>query len=639
MKLTIGITNYNNDIFLGILLEEIKLQCEYDNLFSLVNIVVYDDCSTNIDTLLILEQYSKYFTIIHAEKNSGFPSNGRNYIVDHCKSEYVLFIDADDLIIGSIKKILEELKVEKDIFVSDMRKINSDGNITSSTMIYSWTLFDKGVEEDDIKKLIIHQTGIWSIYNVSFLKKNKIRYSENKRYEDNIFFYTILLSNPRLGLLKEKYYGWRNNYSSFSYGDTMLLSRITMVEHVLLKLEENIENEYAPYILYSIWNQTITNIIRYYPVLSNEEYKTYYKSLKKAFNDHSVCVKKLRKNTNYKYCDIFYKLCRVNFLNSYLLIKSIRGVKTTTSFIKANRRKILKLFVILPLNKKKIFFTSQYGHFSDNSKYLYLNMKKDPQYKDYKFIFAVKNEYTNVSSNPDFIDYTNWIKHFYHHYTSQIIYFDTWYDPKIYKRKKQTWTQLWHGYPNKKLHTDINSYYSTFSNHQILSRYKGIRKWDNVYSVNEKNTEIFTRIFAGVNIIERQYPKVQYLIDNIDNKDLIEKYRIKFKLDPKQKYTLYAPTYRPYNYYIDLKEVSKLVPKEYKLIFHLHPMMKCRIINNETCEFIQISNLEDIQPLLLCTDHLITDCSSLTYDFEQMKKPISYYFNDIENYNRIHGIY
>lgn len=638
-KLTIGVCNYNNDVFLGVLLGEIFQQCRCDDLFNLIDVVVYDDCSTSDESKKILNQYKDVFKIVFAEENSGGPARGRNYILEHATSEYIFFVDADDMILGNIKNILEELEVEKDIYVSDLKKISSDGYISGSTMIYSWTLFHGNVKEEDIKKLVANQTGIWSIYNVKFLKENNIRYLENFRYEDNILFFTILMQNPRLGLLKEKYYGWRNNYSGFTHGETMLSARMTMVSYVLDMMQDYQDNIYAPYIYASMWNQTMTNIIRCYPVMSAVEYHTYFDALNDIFNKHDDQIKKYRKVIDYKYTDIYFKLSRFKHLNRFPVLRGVRGLKRTKTAIKRTKFDLLKVFTLLPINQKKIFFMSQYGHYNDNSKYLYLQMKNDPKYKDYKFVFAVKDNYVDLKSNPDFIDYKKWLKHFYHHYTAKEVYFNTWYNPRIYKRKGQVWTQLWHGYPYKKVHTDINTYFSTFNNQQVLNRHLAINKWDYVWSVDSNNTEIFKRIFYDINIIEKQYPKIQYLIDNKDNQELISETKKEYNLKENEKYVLYAPTYRPYKYYLDLLELEKLIPKDHKLIMHVHPMMKHRIINEKAINYMTLKNVEDIQPLVLCMDKLITDCSSIQQDFKVLNKEVIYFFDDKDIYNRIHGIY
>ena len=222
--------------------------------------------------------------------------------------------------------------------------------------------------------------------------------------------------------------------------------------------------------------------------------------------NHKILIKRLHKIANFKFTDIYFKISGFSILHQFYIVLILQLLKSIA--IQNFKSLILKLFKFLPLNKKKIFFTSHYGDFSDNSKYLYLKMKEDPNYLDYTFKFAVKNK--DLLLNKDMIDYNNKFLFYYHLLTSSEVYFNTWVS--FPKRKGQTWIQLWHGFPYKKIFKDINTFYLTNDIDEISTKNSNVKKWDIIYSLNEDNTNIFKKLFSQATIIEKPYEKIEWLI-------------------------------------------------------------------------------------------------------------------------------
>ena len=86
-----------------------------------------------------------------------------------------------------------------------------------------------------------------------------------------------------------------------------------------------------------------------------------------------------------------------------------------------------------------------------------------------------------------------------------------------------------------------------------------------------------------------------------------------------------------------MDEVKALVPDGETLIVHSHKMLKVTYHNTQGVKFI--NELEDIQPLNLICSSLITDYSSLKYEFNALGKETISYQPDLEMYDAIHGLY
>lgn len=123
-----------------------------------------------------------------------------------------------------------------------------------------------------------------------------------------------------------------------------------------------------------------------------------------------------------------------------------------------------------------------------------------------------------------------------------------------------------------------------------------------------------------------------------------------------KKVIMFAPTYRGDStriaYYdwdkLDLDKIYNELKDEYIFVFKWHPAVYNNIKNGlyegynlEKYKgfFMDLSDNRDINDLLFVTDILITDYSSVIFDYALLNKPIIYYTYDLEDYENGRGLY
>ena len=74
----------------------------------------------------------------------------------------------------------------------------------------------------------------------------------------------------------------------------------------------------------------------------------------------------------------------------------------------------------------------------------------------------------------------------------------------------------------------------------------------------------------------------------------------------------------------------------YKGIFCLHPYYSEQLKDFKNNSIFNINHISDYQKLLIKSSLLITDYSSVFFDFSYMKKPIIYSHFDYERYRNLH---
>jgi CDP-glycerol glycerophosphotransferase len=288
---------------------------------------------------------------------------------------------------------------------------------------------------------------------------------------------------------------------------------------------------------------------------------------------------------------------------------------------------------MLPIDNKKIIFQSSDKKVSGNPKYIYKYIKT--HCKDYKLIWIVdKNVDIAEFDSKDFV-YRHTIKSLYHQATTKYIIEDISSVGRIFKKRNhQRYIQTWHGGGAfKKCGYDLDS---TF-NERIPVAY--VRDWD-YYIASDEYNEQMIRTSTGYNgkalTLGMSRNDILYYADK-------NELRKKFGFSPKSKIVLYAPTFREHQLNqnqinIPITELSKM--KNILFIVRLHPLLQSRI-NKDIFKgnIIDGSIYSDVQELLVISDILITDYSSIIFDFTVTKRPIIFYAYDLDFYLQERGFY
>ena len=105
------------------------------------------------------------------------------------------------------------------------------------------------------------------------------------------------------------------------------------------------------------------------------------------------------------------------------------------------------------------------------------------------------------------------------------------------------------------------------------------------------------------------------------------------------KYIMDSDYFKTINSLINNKTLISIAEKyDYNIIFKPHPMVYGYVDLFETNEYVTIDEKTTYQELFKDSDLLITDYSSIAFDFSYMKKPIIYYQHD-DDYNFKEGYF
>ena len=211
------------------------------------------------------------------------------------------------------------------------------------------------------------------------------------------------------------------------------------------------------------------------------------------------------------------------------------------------------------------------------------------------------------------------------------------------KREGTTLLECWHGTPLKRLVFDMEDVYSVSPKYK-MTVYNQSRMWDYLLSDNRFSTECFKSCFLypEERILELGYPRND-LLYGPDRDERARKLKEKLGIPLDKKIVLYAPTWRDDDYYgpgqykfelpLDLEMMKKL-RNEYFFVLRTHYFIADHLnIPAEDSDFvIDMSRYNDIGELYLISDILITDYSSVFFDFANLRRPILFFVYDLEKY-------
>lgn len=307
---------------------------------------------------------------------------------------------------------------------------------------------------------------------------------------------------------------------------------------------------------------------------------------------------------------------------------------------------------VLPVSRKIILFESNSGrNYSGNPRYIYEEMVLEGLDKTYRCIWILENIDTEIPGNVTKIKRSR-IKYYYYFCIAGFWIFDNRQPEFIKKKKGVTYIQTWHGTPLKKLGLDMDKV--SMEAEKDIQRYheKFVREssaWDYLISQNEFSTKIFRRCFAfHKDVLEIGYPRNDVLIREKNNSHI---WKEKLGIPNGKKVILYAPTWRDDQYNgessykfvttMDFDKMRECLSDEYVMIVKYHYIMSDKLDWSAYKGFIyQFSESEDIAHLYLAADCLITDYSSVMFDYSILERPMFFYAYDLENYREnLRGFY
>ncbi|MEV7505785.1 CDP-glycerol glycerophosphotransferase family protein [Streptomyces sp. NPDC093018] len=216
----------------------------------------------------------------------------------------------------------------------------------------------------------------------------------------------------------------------------------------------------------------------------------------------------------------------------------------------------------------------------------------------------------------------------------------------VVKRPDAIHLQTHHGTPLKRMGLDQIEHPAAAKGLDFDALLARIDRWDYSVSANSHSTRMWERAYpARYTSLDHGYPRNDVFYTS--GADAVRAARARLGIAPGKTAILYAPTHRDYEAgftpRLDLAELADRLGEDTVLLVRAHyfyggatsPLTGLR----RSGRLIDVSSYDPVEELCLAADALVTDYSSIMFDYANLDRPIVVYADDWETYRTTRGVY
>lgn len=532
----------------------------------------------------------------------------------------------------------EELS-EEELLAAEERRILRKRERAHRTMVTT----RKGIRNVSVLNILMKR---------SIIEEHHIRFNEEFKFYSDLSFLVQVLEYAQSFEKK-----MRAVYIKRKHNDSINLPALSQMKEPG-KFEEYIAAYYYTISLIpadsTLRNRVDRKIINYYvktfaPKLrrsTNDAWRTErFEILRKIVNGMDPSVIKMQKGYRKR---LVKALMKGDLKKSQRLVNWDLGKKKFKKIV-TNRRALAKFLYIHSFLKKPMmdnwvicesFFGKSY---SDSPKYIYEYLSKTYPGK-YKFIWVINNKKTKIPYAHKKVKRFS-IRYAYYLARCKYYVFNVRQPRWVRKREGNIFLETWHGTPLKRLVFDQEEVCGASPQHKIQF-YKDSRKWDYLVSANYFSSDVFRSAFMfDKEMLEFGYPRNDILYAP-DKEEIAIKLKKKLGIPLDKKTVLYAPTWRDDEFYgsgqykfelkLNLRKMKDELGDEYVVLLRTHYYIADSLDTTGLEGFaFNLSKYDDIAEIYLISDVLITDYSSVFFDFANLQRPMLFFTYDFEKYRDV----
>lgn len=655
-----------------------------------IEIIVVNDGSTD-GTGEVIRQYEKKYPnkVLGLHQENAGVSTARNLGLELAKGTYIGFLDADDTVCPTMCEKMYNCAEEQDADLvqcwrydvsKDARTIRGPKKKCVGTDIY------------ENPEIISAQTPfVWDkIFRRSVIEENEICFQPFRYAEDILFIFQFELSAHNIAACQYPLYNYsvrREGAVTASFSEALLDAPRALAALNDLALDSG----YFPSFVRYLWKVEVYFYIRrlndFWLYDDKKLQETIARDFFQLFNDYfynwktTVCNVGASKRIQVKayayrsdwnkmlrfiYSPLWIKrvLRKLVYLFVLMLKKKDNIISKCKKLFSNPKRKWNNLYRELrqrqpaaayakyrrtPIKKNTVLLTSYYGSsFSDSIYYMARDLLNREGLTIYIGTNSIKRELSFITYNkmrPILVDVRS-EKYLEILATAQYLVCNSRFPSYFFKRDDQIYLNTWHGTPLKTLGKDIKHGLKDIGNNQTNFMMCDFLLYPNEYTRRcIMDSFYLDKLFTG-DVMMCGYPRNAAFFDSEDAKNL----RKKLKLEDKRVY-FYMPTWRGET--LDSREVESYgaelnamletldeqLNDDIVIFVKLHQVVMRKVPIKQFKHFRLPHPLYENYRLLNIADGLITDYSSVFFDFANSKKEIILFTYDYELYMEQRGMY
>ncbi len=658
---------YNVEKYIRVCLDTLVHQT-----LSNIEIIVVND-GTKDDSQKIIDEFSSLYPdkIIALKKENGGLSDARNYGLEHASGAYVGFVDSDDYTdIEMYQKLYEKAKQENaDIVVCGYYGVQEQNGQFRHFQKGNLQEFDKSLQENP-RLLYMNSTYAWNkLYRRELFIKTGIRYPKGCLYEDMAVTWTLFLHANKISKVDEPLYYYilkREGAITATYSSKTLQMFQSMELVNTYYKEQNAFNQYQNILCFLNLKHMLLRFQDFpgYHNLSLKKtmIKTGFQHMNRNFKNwktNSIFFEDVYKNRKIKYMVPYKAFWYLFMFVPKSALTCMKTVKKTVSKLKrlVSKRSYITRYAYHayckkhPVIKGQVLIESFQGKTVSDSPF-YIAQQLQKQVDKIYIATTEKNRQEHKQLLKEHgLETAILVPVYSKAYqmalaTSEILVNNVTFPPYFIRRDEQVYLNTWHGTPWKTLGKKMKNGIQDMSNIQRNFLQSSMLLFPNVFTKQRMIEDYnLTNLFTGLSYTA-EYPR--NLVFHEHEKTIAIKKRYGSE---KLEMIAYMPTWRGLTstaleiagYAEELKKILQVLDEtlndDQMLYVNLHSLVKDVIPiqgYQHICSFPE--DVDNYEFLMGC-DMLITDYSSVLFDFALTKRPVILFVYDAEEYARDRGMY
>ncbi|MFD9356539.1 CDP-glycerol glycerophosphotransferase family protein [Streptomyces sp. NPDC060031] len=217
------------------------------------------------------------------------------------------------------------------------------------------------------------------------------------------------------------------------------------------------------------------------------------------------------------------------------------------------------------------------------------------------------------------------------------------FDRTLVKRPGQILVQTQHGTPLKRVGLDLQDRPAATPTTDFAGLLRGADQWDYLLSANRHSTLVWEKaVPSSYTTLEYGYPRND-VFHRASQSDVLE-LRARLGIPAGSTAILYAPTHRDYRRsrpdHLDFERVLRDLGPRFTILARTHlTYADCDRSWEAHPRLLDVSSHPSVEELCLASDALVTDYSSLMFDYAVLDRPIVIHADDWEAYEAARGTY
>ena len=644
-----------------------------------IEIIVVNDGSTD-NSQVSVDRYAKKYPdrVFPYHKENGGLSDARNFGMQRARGDYIGFVDSDDYVEETMFEKLYEKAAQEDadIVVCGYYAIDEAAGKTKTLQTGNLSYFNKSLF-DNPKLLYVNAPYAWNkLFRRSMLEENALQFPKGLIFEDIATSYPAFLCAAKISKVDEPlyhYYLRRKGSITATYSNKFmqLLDSLSIMNDFYKKRKHfltfanvllfiNLKHIFIRFFEFPMHNardfqlqflkKSFAHLNQYFP-----RWKHYDFFFNFHYNGQS---RRLLTNFYYWYLIIlcpnklllfFYRLFQVWPQQIIKQRKRFRqNFKLALQFKSHLRSIYVHYYKHRRVKPNTVLFESFHGrNISDSPFYLMRELAKYKQFDIY-FTTGSREAHAKFLRDNGFkikLVELNSLKYQKLLASAKYLINNVSFPTYFIKKPDQIYVNTWHGTPLKTLGKNMIKGISDMHNIQHNFLQSDYLLFPNLFTMEQMMRDYSLEdLYTGKAVISG-YPRNSVFLES-DGAVLRKQLRL-------QKKTVFAymPTWRgekssklgigAYKTMLmqQLTTIDRYLKDNQRLYVNLHPLLQRSVSLKSFHHIFPFPKHVDNYAFLNCCDALITDYSSVFFDYALTKKPIALFMYDYDSYMNNRGVY